>query len=412
MKYFGTDGIRGIVNEDLKIELLMKIGQALSSLNIDKIYIGYDTRNSNYLMLSALVSGLLSKGIEVINVGLISTPALQYFSKQNQTNALMITASHNPYYYNGIKIFVNGEKISKKEEEKIEENIKDYNVDLKVGTYNRSKEALYAYLNYLLQFKENSKYKIALDLANGALIDIVNELFKNDNNITIINNKSNGTNINDNCGSLHIDKSELKDNDYLFSFDGDGDRILFKDKNRVYDGDLIVYLLAKYYKEKKQLANDKVVLTKNVNLGIIKAFKKSKIKIILSDVGDKNVYDLMIKENCMLGGESSGHIINLKYMTSGDGLLNFLILNKIINEIDINSYLKDVEYYPYININLNVNFPIDILEAIKNKYQRKARINIRKSGTEKTLRVNICSKKEEIINQIVKEINKYEQYKN
>ena len=407
MKYFGTDGIRGIINEDLKVELLVKIGQAISVLNIDKIYIGYDTRNSNYLLLTSLASGLLSKGINVVNVGLVSTPSLQYFSKRYKVAALMITASHNPYFYNGIKIFINGDKLSKEEEEKIESSLNICG-DYKIGQYFQTDRVVSNYIEYLLKFKEPSKYKIKLDLANGAVINIANNLFNKDDNITLINNVSNGTNINDNCGSLFIDNIDLKEEDYLFSFDGDGDRVLFKNKNMIFDGDIIVYLLAKYYKEKKELVNNKVVLTKNVNLGLLKAFKKLKVKVLLSDIGDKNVYDLMIKEKCMLGGETSGHIINLKYMTSGDGLLNFLILNKIINEVNIDEYIKDIEYHPYVNLNLDLKYPKDVLEQIQKKYQKKARINIRKSGTEKTLRVNICSKKEEIIEMIVKEIKKYE----
>lgn len=397
MKYFKTDGIRGIVNEDLNIELVQKIGKAIKKLNIKDVYLGYDPRNSNALICSALISGLLAVNINVINVGLVSTPLMQYLSRKYNLVCIMVTASHNPYYYNGIKIFKNGQKLTNEEELLIEENL-DNEYLLGIGNYSNNYDLLNNYLNYLLEFKCPSKYKIIFDLSNGSLINIVNNLITKEDNIKVINNKSNGTNINLECGSLFIDKIDLKDNDYLFSFDGDGDRVLFKDNKRIYDGDLIVYILAKYYH------CDKVVLTNNVNVGLLKAFKKSNIKVYISDVGDKNVYDLMIKENCLLGGETSGHIINSKYMTSGDGLLNALIIIKILNEINIDEYLKDVVYYHELSMNLINDYSLDKLNNLKDKYQKLALMNIRRSGTENVIRVKVMSKYKYIINKIKKEI--------
>jgi len=398
MKYFGTDGIRGIINKDLNSDLIYRIGRSLKVLNVDKIYIGYDTRESNTYVFNLLVSGILSVGIDVVDSGIVSTPSLVYFSNKHNACTLMITASHNPYYYNGIKIFKNGEKLSDEEEELIEANL-DFNFDFKLGKLTKDNSVFNEYIYYLSLYKEKSINKVTLDLSNGALVNIASKLFNDEDNISLINKDYNGVNINDNVGSLHIDKAKLNDSKYLFSFDGDGDRILFKDNNIIYEGDLIVYLLAIYYKL------NKVVLTENVNLGLLKAFEKRNIKVYISSVGDKNVYNLMIKENCLLGGENSGHIINLKYMNSGDGLLNFLIINKIINEIDISKYLKDIKYYPSKNINLGVNYKIEKLNKIKEKYKKKARVNIRKSGTENVIRVNICSKKKEVIDLILKEIN-------
>ena len=398
MKYFGTDGIRGIINKDLNSDLIYRIGRSLKVLNVDKIYIGYDTRESNIYVFNLLVSGILSVGIDVVDSGIVSTPSLVYFSNKHNACTLMITASHNPYYYNGIKIFKNGEKLSDEEEELIEANL-DFNFDFKLGKLTKDNSVFNEYIYYLSLYKEKSINKVTLDLSNGALVNIASKLFNNEDNISLINKDYNGVNINDNVGSLHIDKAKLNDSKYLFSFDGDGDRILFKDNNNIYEGDLIVYLLAIYYKL------NKVVLTENVNLGLLKAFEKRNIKVYISSVGDKNVYNLMIKENCLLGGENSGHIINLKYMNSGDGLLNFLIISKIINEIDISKYLKDIKYYPSKNINLGVNYKIEKLTKIKEKYKKKARVNIRKSGTENVIRVNICSKKKEVIDLILKEIN-------
>ena len=398
MKYFGTDGIRGIINKDLNSDLIYRIGRSLKVLNVDKIYIGYDTRESNIYVFNLLVSGILSVGIDVVDSGIVSTPSLVYFSNKHNACTLMITASHNPYYYNGIKIFKNGEKLSDEEEELIEANL-DFNFDFKLGKLTKDNSVFNEYIYYLSLYKEKSINKVTLDLSNGALVNIASKLFNNEDNISLINKDYNGVNINDNVGSLHIDKAKLNDSKYLFSFDGDGDRILFKDNNIIYEGDLIVYLLAIYYKL------NKVVLTENVNLGLLKAFEKRNIKVYISSVGDKNVYNLMIKENCLLGGENSGHIINLKYMNSGDGLLNFLIISKIINEIDISKYLKDIKYYPSKNINLGVNYKIEKLNKIKEKYKKKARVNIRKSGTENVIRVNICSKKKEVIDLILKEIN-------
>lgn len=401
MKYFGTDGIRGIVNKDLTIELLQRIGRAISILNIKEIYIGYDTRISNHLVLTSLVSGMLSKGINVINVGLVSTPLLQEYSLKNKVDALMITASHNPYFYNGIKIFLKGRKLTRNEEELIENNLEN-NFNLCVGRYTSKNIKEEYILNLNKKLKEN-KYNITIDTSNGALSDLIKEIIKDDK-ITLINTEYNGLNINDNVGSLYIDKTPLT-SDYLFSFDGDGDRILFKDNIRIYEGDLIVFILAKYYKTKK------VVLTKNVNLGILKLFKKNNIKVYISDVGDKNVLDLMQKENITLGGESSGHIIDLNNNVCGDALITCINLINILNEIDINKYLKNLEYYPYININLNKEYNLTLLNKIKEKYENKTtRINIRKSGTEDLIRVNINSKNKEILNAIIKEIKDNEQY--
>ena len=398
MKYFGTDGIRGIINKDLNSDLIYRIGRSLKVLNVDKIYIGYDTRESNTYVFNLLVSGILSVGIDVVDSGIVSTPSLVYFSNKHNACTLMITASHNPYYYNGIKIFKNGEKLSDEEEELIEANL-DFNFDFKLGKLTKDNSVFNEYIYYLSLYKEKSINKVTLVLSYVALVYIASKLFNNEDNISLINKDYNGVNINDNVGSLHIDRAKLNDSKYLFSFDGDGDRILFKDNNNIYEGDLIVYLLAIYYKL------NKVVLTENVNLGLLKAFEKRNIKVYISSVGDKNVYNLMIKENCLLGGENSGHIINLKYMNSGDGLLNFLIISKIINEIDISKYLKDIKYYPSKNINLGVNYKIEKLTKIKEKYKKKARVNIRKSGTENVIRVNICSKKKEVIDLILKEIN-------
>ncbi len=396
MKYFGTDGIRGIVNEDLTHEFLYKLGCSISILNYKKIYIGYDSRESNNFMLISIASGLLRSGVNVIDVGLISTPALQYFSKENNVLALMITASHNPYYYNGIKLFIKGEKLTLEQEELIESNL-EKEIPFSLGIY--LKESVNdSYLKYLNKFKINNQKKIMVDLANGATVNLAFDLFKDDENIILINDTPNGKNINDNAGSLYIEKIDLKDNDYLISFDGDGDRILIKNKDIILDGDILVYLMAKYYKYKK------VVLTENVNLGLLKLFEKEKIKVYLSKIGDKNVLDLMKKEKVMIGGETSGHIINLNYMNSGDGLLNALLMIQILNDNKFMSKLNNINYYPYLNLNLAKDYSLNKLEDFKNKYLKKARLNYRVSGTEKVVRVNICAKKEEIIMKIKKEI--------
>lgn len=395
MNYFGTDGLRGIINKDLTIEFLQKLGRAISILNIKEIYIGYDTRESNNLVLTSLVSGMLSKGINVINVGLVSTPLLQRFSSLNKVDALMITASHNPYFYNGIKLFLKGRKLTKKEEELIESNLND-NLNLCVGRYTL-KDIKEEYINSLKNKLKENKYNITIDTSNGSLSEITKYII-NDEKIKIINDDYNGININDNVGSLYIDKIKLN-SDYLFSFDGDGDRVLFKDNKMIYEGDLIIFILAKYYKIKK------VVLTRNVNLGILKLFKKNNIKVFISDVGDKNVLSLMQKEKITLGGESSGHIIDLNNNPYGDSLITTINLINILNEIDLNKYLKYLEYYPFINLNLKKDYDLKLLNKIKEKYEdKKTRINIRISGTEDIIRVNINALDKDKLNVIIKEI--------
>ena len=235
---------------------------------------------SKDLVLYSLVSGLLSKGINVIDVGVVSTPALQYYSLIKKKTVLMITASHNPYFYNGIKIFIDGQKLNEDQEEMIEYSINNDDLINGVGRYSKTNEVIELYLEFLRGLIVESKYKINLDVANGALVNIVNQLFLGNKNITISNNVPNGININDKCGSLFIKETPLNDNDFLFAFDGDGDRILFKDNNKIYDGDLVVYLLAKYYKSKKEEIKS-VVLTKNANLGVIKALEKLEIKMFM-----------------------------------------------------------------------------------------------------------------------------------
>ncbi|MBQ3253998.1 MAG: phosphoglucosamine mutase, partial [Acholeplasmatales bacterium] len=351
MKYFGTDGIRGIPGKTLSLDLMKKIGKSLHLLNNTKVLIAYDTRITKDIVLSSLLEGLLDTDIKPLVLGVLSTPALIYYSRLYQATAIMITASHNPYYDNGIKIINKGNKLTKLEEEKIEE----YIASLEIKKFKNIE-----YLSFLKLISKKTNLKIALDLANGSLYKIAKDVFQNiTNNLLIIGDKPNGYNINDNLGSTHPDilKKVVLDNnfDIGFSFDGDGDRVICIDKNgTIINGDIIIYIIAKYLKLNNKLNKNKVVLTIMSNPGIIEAFKKLDIDVIEASVGDKNVYEEISKHSLSIGGEESGHIIISEYSNTGDGLLSAIILlNTLIdNNTTIEQEIKDIFLYHinYVNI--------------------------------------------------------------
>ena len=401
MKYFGTDGIRNTGEFFLTNNFAYIVGRSLSLLYNKNIYIGYDTRCSSPAITHLLISGALSVGLNVYNLNTVSTPCVAYYSLLYNAIGISITASHNPYTDNGIKIFLNGEKLNDSQLQLIEKYLDNPTKENIYGTIQN--KCPLEYISFLNQFKTDTSH-VLLDTSNGASSNLASYFFNN-----IICKNPNGININDLCGSTHIENiiSHTKDKyQYGIAFDGDGDRLLIVDKKGyIYTGDMLIFILCKYYNLKS------VVLTKMVNPGIYNLFIKNNIKIYLSDVGDSNVYQLMKEHNVLLGGEDSGHIINLNYLPFGDGLFNALIILKIINELDIGliNYINPNVKYPEYLINYKnlTEAQINKINYFIDKYQNNLdyKILLRKSGTEELYRLYISCKEQETITKLLEDIN-------
>ncbi len=422
MKYFGTDGIRGKASELLNYDLAYKVGRSLGILEKKRVVISRDTRESGLMLVKALKNGIIDAGLEVLDIDIQSTPILAYMTILNDCHGIMVTASHNPYQDNGIKVFNKGKKTLPQEEQVIEDVI-----DGKVTLDNLEGGIILPYenplLNYMKLYKDIlTKYngKITLDLANGATINSAKHVF---NTITqeldFIGDVPNGKNINEGVGSTHLDNlaNHVKTNgiDIGFAFDGDGDRVLtIAADGTVIDGDLMIYIFASYLKEIGQLDNDLVVLTKMSNLGIIEALANKGIKTIQADIGDKWVIQAMEDNGAVIGGENSGHIINKKLFISGDGVLNAAFLIKILNEkkITVLDLVKEVKFYPDRLFNLkNVDREIVKDPRIKSMVQdfeaelgKSGKVLVRPSGTEPLIRISVSAKSKEQVDSIIQTI--------
>lgn len=442
-RLFGTDGVRGVANTELTCELALNIGKACAFLlkknkeNV-KVIIGNDGRISADMLVSSLTAGLTSQGVDVLNVGIIPTPAISYLVKDYQFDAgIMVTASHNPYQYNGIKIFdSNGYKLPDELEDEIEEYIREkheYNTD-KIGTLLPSMPASIHYADYLLSClkqEENKKIvepnfnnlNIAIDCANGASYQTAHYLFSQVNcNFNIINYDPNGTNINDNCGSLHIDKLAkfVKEHhlDAGVAFDGDADRAIFVDElGNVIDGDYILAILGLDRKKKNKLSNNTIVGTVMTNLGFIKFCENNDIKFIATKVGDRYVQEEMNLNNFSLGGEQSGHIIIKDYANTGDGELTALMIFNILSKSGkkFSELANIMKKYPQVLINANVdndkkndfytNDKIkEKIEDISSQLGSSYRVLVRPSGTEPLIRVMIEGEDTNLIEKNAKDL--------
>lgn len=406
--YFGTDGIRGVVNNDLTFDVMYKCGNALTQIkDRPTVLIGRDTRNSGDLVALAVACGAIMGGAKVIDVGVVPTPGIAYLTKRLECDyGVVISASHNPPEFNGIKIFnKNGFKLQDSEEFEIEKhfiktNIKD-NSD--IGSYSFSPSFVNCYVEYLVGLGVNLEgLKVVIDASNGAGFSIAPKVFKMlGAKVFATNCKNNGEKINNNCGSLYpemLKRNVLKFKaDIGFAFDGDADRIVAIDrKGTIFDGDKIIYILSKYMKERKECINS-VVGTSLTNMGIEKALNNIDIKLIRADVGDKYVLEQMLKQECVLGGEQSGHIMNLKYSTTGDGILTAVILTKVLKECGELDKLFDVDMYPQYSINVIVSDKLRVINseilsnAIRNEQEKlnQGRILVRASGTEPKIRIMV-----------------------
>lgn len=407
-KYFGTDGIRGIAFEKLNNQLAFRVGQAIAHvLKPDRVVIGMDTRLSSSMLSHSIAHGLLTCGVDIIYAGVVSTPMVAHYSKINNIIGVMITASHNPYTDNGIKVFNKGYKTTEDVEVLLEEFIDHGVLSISsLGHLELSNDVKSEYLKIYDQMDlKPLDLKIGFDSANGANYQISREIFNliNPNAIQIAK-EPDGLNINLGCGSTHIESilKLVKDEklDIAFSFDGDGDRIiLIDDQGVIYDGDMIIYMIAKYLKQKNLLSHNKVVLTKMSNPGIIKALKSHGIDVVLTDVGDKYVFHEIYTNGYTIGGESSGHIILTHLLHTGDGLLVAIYLLKILEEMNLSLHelVNDVKMFPLKLTNIkgidkSVLKELTVQKAIddvKLKLGDNALLLVRPSGTESLIRVTI-----------------------
>lgn len=420
-KLFGTDGVRGIANKDLTPELAYKLARAGACVlfkNKDKakVIIGKDTRISGDMLENAMTAGFLSIGVDVISLGVIPTPAIAHLVRELGADAgIMISASHNPAEYNGIKFFDSrGCKLSDDTEAEIEKLVAQNDNTMyranneKIGVINRVESATELYMDYLLTTIKHDfvGMKIAIDTANGAAYKSAPILLRKlGAEVFVINDKPDGMNINFNCGSTHLDaiKNLVKatNADIGISFDGDADRALAVDnKCQMIDGDYIMAICGMKLKRNKKLNENTIVATVMSNIGLDLAVKKEGIEVIKTKVGDRYVLEEMMNNNYMLGGEQSGHIIFLQHNTTGDGLLTAIQLIDTMKEEGktLEELASVMKSFPQIlvnakvknekkNIYLNDEVIAKEIEAIESSMNGKGRVLIRPSGTEALVRV-------------------------
>ena len=436
-KYFGTDGIRGIAGESLIADLSFKVGKALGKLLTEKkehpkVVIGRDTRISCDMIEQALTAGLTSTGVNVMTVGTIPTPAIAYLTKTIETDSgIMISASHNPYQDNGIKIFgPDGFKLTDEQELEIEslidnsEQIKNASFE-KIGKLYGGSELSQKYVQHIKQSISGdlSNIKIALDCANGATTGVAPYIFGDlEADIETIGCQPNGININDNVGSTKIDtiSAFVKENnvDVGFAFDGDGDRVLAVDANgNIVDGDKIMFILAKHLKEQGELKDNMVVSTVMSNIGFYKAIEENGLQSVKTAVGDRYVVEEMRNNNYSLGGEQSGHIILMNYATTGDGILTAVKLANIIKSTgkSLEELASEVSIYPQKLVNIKVidkkaaMEDSEILaecEKVEKELEGNGRILLRASGTENLIRVMVEASSDELTDKYCEQVAK------
>jgi len=423
-KLFGTDGIRGIANKyPMTPEMAVKIGQAISLIlksdgRRPRIIIGKDTRLSGYMLENALVAGITSMGADAISIGPIPTPGIAFITKNMDADAgIVISASHNPFEDNGIKVFSGtGFKLPDKMENDIEELIFSENILEKlakssdIGKASRETDAAGRYIVFLKQtFPGNlslEDMKIVIDCANGATYRVAPLLFKEMRaKLEAINISPDGININLNCGALHPEELAREvvrsAADIGFAFDGDGDRLIVVDeKGNILKGDQVMAICTKYLKQEGCLKNNMLVTTVMSNIGLSLSLEKMDVRQIKSKVGDRYVLEEMLKNDAVIGGEDSGHLIFLDYHTTGDGILSALQLLKVIKKEKrpVSELSKIMKVFPQVTINVNVKSkpPIeqqdDIISSIKNAEKElgdKGRVLVRYSGTQSICRVMV-----------------------
>lgn len=431
---FGTDGVRGVANQEpLTPERVLELGRATAYVckqtarhtNKHKIVIGKDTRISGYMLENALTAGICSMGVDVLLVGPMPTPGIAFITQSMRADAgLVLSASHNPYQDNGIKIFSrDGYKLPDEVEAEIEDlvltrRIEDIRATAgEIGKAKRIDDAIGRYIvfckNTFPQDLTLEGMKIVMDCANGATYKVAPIIFSElGADVTAIHDRPNGMNINDNCGSQFTADlaAAVVDNgaDIGLAFDGDGDRLIALDeKGREMTGDHVLAVCAKMYKDKSWLVNNRVITTVMANIGLYKALEALEIDHGVSAVGDRYVLELMKKENAVLGGESSGHMIFLNHHTTGDGIISALQLLAAVQTYDVPvSQLADqLTVYPQkmINVEVSVKPPLDEMADVCAEIERaeqdladSGRVLVRYSGTQSLCRVMVEGPTEEL----------------
>lgn len=441
-KYFGTDGARGRANQTLTLEMALKIGQFIGSYYSKerhaRIVVGKDTRLSSDMFEAAIVAGATSTGANVYVVGTCPTPCVSYLINKDRFDCgVMISASHNPFHDNGIKLF-NGE--GKKMDPQVEELIEQYidgkidvqpAVDEAIGKMIDYKESLSLYESWLKNIVDCdlTGMNIALDLANGSAtscaLDTLRDLGAK---CKVIHTTPDGININTKCGSTHPeDLQELMKSgkyDVGFAFDGDADRLIaVNEDGELFDGDHTLYVCGKYYSEKGKLNNNTIVTTVMANLGFYKAMEKYNIHTEQTAVGDKYVFECMEKNNYSIGGEQSGHIIFKEHANTGDGLLTALKLLEVMTHTkkSLKELSEGLFIYPQLLVNVKVNDKeaalhdeelLAAVNAVSEKLKDEGRILVRPSGTEPLIRVMVEAKTDELCHDYVYEIVDFIKEKN
>lgn len=431
-RLFGTDGARGIAGSELTADLAMKIGASAAYILGEnkkiKVIVGMDTRYSGDMLACAVNAGLLSMGADVIFVGVVPTPAVSFLVTHLKADmGVMISASHNPAKYNGIKLFNNkGYKLADEIEEKIEHYILDEKLpeSTNIGRYERDENLKNKYINFLYTLANDyNGLKVVVDCANGSASATAPTLFEKLNvNAKIIFDNPDGVNINDNCGSTHLDAliSKVKEvqADLGIAYDGDADRcLLVTNDGDVIDGDYVLAICGKYLKEKGRLNNNAIVGTVMSNLGLRKFCESENINFVATKVGDRYVLEEMLNKDYVIGGEQSGHVIFKEYANTGDGELTSLMVLNILSEkkCKLSELLSVMDKYPQVLVNVNVtkegktSFGEDAeINVLIKKYEEElngdGRILIRASGTENLIRVMIEGKNTEEISRMANDI--------
>lgn len=434
-KYFGTDGFRGEANVVLTVEHAFKVGRFLGwyygQEHKARVVIGKDTRRSSYMFEDALSAGLTASGADVYLLHVTTTPSVSYVTRTEDFDCgIMISASHNIFYDNGIKVInAKGHKLEAEVEEKIESYIDGtwgeipYATRDAIGRTVDYSAGRNRYIGHLIAMATRSfkDKRVGLDCSNGSASSIAKSVFDALGAKTyVINSEPDGTNINRNCGSTHIhvlqEFVKEKKLDVGFAYDGDADRCLAVDENgNEVDGDFILYVCGKYLKEQGRLNNDTIVTTIMSNLGLYKACDKAGIKYEKTAVGDKYVYENMVQNNHCLGGEQSGHIIFSKYATTGDGILTSLLLMEVMLEKKqtLAKLTEEVKIYPQLLKNVRVSDKktarenaevIKAVEAVTEALGNDGRILVRESGTEPVIRVMVEASTDELCEKYVNQV--------
>lgn len=439
-RLFGTDGVRGVANEDLTPELAYKLGRAGSyvlaqEFDHPRILVGKDTRISGDMLEAALIAGILSTGASVLKAGIVPTPAVAYLTRRYEASSgVVISASHNPMEDNGIKFFsANGYKLPDETEDRIEELVKKGVDDLArpvgdgIGRVYEVAEAETNYIDYLKSCyrapRDLSGLCVVVDCANGAAYSVAPRLWEElGAKVISISNHPNGININDRCGSTYPEKlrrAVLEHKaDFGVAYDGDADRVIVVDeRGNVLDGDVIMVICGLHWQRTKKLVPPKVVATVMSNIGLDIALRREKVEVEYCQVGDRYVLEKMMETGARMGGEQSGHIILLDYATTGDGLLSGLKLAEVMREtgLPLSELALEMERLPQILVNVDLKDKEGILDNdnVKEVIAKAdirlgewGKVLVRPSGTEPKIRIMAQGRDEFMLKEVVEEIRK------